>query len=156
MRKAWLAVAALAIMAGPAAATTLLPLDVQGLTRDSTSVVVGRVVAATVLDSQPGVPLTQLTVDIEETLKGGLSGTVVVNNPGFQGAPDLRASDEAVLFIYTRDGTHVLTGLQQGSFKIVSDGRGGKQLERGIPSKDKSTAGSRSVDALITEILSAE
>lgn len=156
MRKALLAAAALAVVAGPAAATTLVPLDVQGLTHHSTSVVLGRIVATTVLDSEPGLPLTQLTVDIDQTLKGTLSGQVIVNNPGFPGAPELGETDEAVLFIFTRDGTHVLTGLQQGSFKIVSDGRGGKQLARGIPSSDKSTAGSRSVDALISEILSAE
>jgi hypothetical protein len=143
------------LAAAPGHATTLLWMDVPDLTRHSTSVVHGTVVAQHTLAEQPGVPLNQVTVEIEDTLKGELQGTVVVVNPGFAGAPAFQDGDELVLFISTRDGTHVITGFQQGSFRIVTDPAGRKVLDRAIPSRDKSLAGVRSVEALLNEIRSA-
>ena len=122
---------------------------------NSTAVVMGRVASQRVLASQPGTSLNQLSFEIDRTLKGDLKGSVVVNNPGFVGAPVFHDGDELVLFLYTRDDTHVITGFQQGSFRIVTDGLGRKVLDRGIPSRDKSIAGVRALDVLLSEILAA-
>ncbi len=145
----------------PTLATTLLWMDVQELTTHSTSVVMGRTVSLETLAAGPGVPLNRITFEISRALKGDLEGTIVVNNPGFPGAPAFNEGDEAVLFLYTRkdtkthEDTHVMTGLQQGSFKIVTDSSGRRVLDRAIPSHQKGIADHRSLDRLVTEILEA-
>lgn len=143
------------LMAAPAFGTTLLWMDVQELTRNSTSVVMGTVVSQRHLTDGPGVPLNQLSFEISRTLKGNLEGIVVVNNPGFPGSPSFDDGDELILFIHTRNDTHVITGLQQGGFRIVTDPTGERVLDRAIPSRRKSIAGHRSVESLVSEILDA-
>ena len=155
MRRAGLILAVVFLATAPVLATTLLWMDVQDLTRNSTSIVMGRVEAQTVLSSGPGVPLTQVLVKIDRSLKGGLEGAVLVNNPGFDGAPVFKEGEEVVLFLFTQGGTHVLTGFPQGSFKIVTDELGRKVLDRALPSKNRSIATIRSVDTLISEIKAA-
>ncbi len=155
MKKAALILGVLLLIAAPVYATTLLWMDVQDLTRNSTSVVTGKVAAQFTLADKPGVTLNQVILEIGEALKGDLAGSVLVNNPGFQGAPVFAEGDELVLFISTRNGTNVITGFQQGSFKIVEDGTGRKVLNRGVPSRDKAIAGTRSVDSLLHAIRNA-
>jgi len=158
MKQTLLVFGILALMAAPALATTLLWMDVPDLTRSSTAVVIGRVIGQTLHADKPGATLTRLQVEITETLKGDLEGTVIINNPGFEGSPAFADGDEAVLFIYTRDGTNVLTGFQQGSFKILTDTAGTKVLDRKIPSRERSLTQQRSLtrtnslDSLVSEI----
>ena len=142
-------------LASPGFATTLLWMDVRELTKNSTSVVMGTAVAQTHLAAGPGVPLHQIRFAISRTLKGSLEGTIVVNNPGFPGAPAFAEGDELILFIHTRNDVHVMTGFHQGSFKIVTDPSGNRVLDRRIPIRQKSFAGDRSVDKLVSEILDA-
>jgi hypothetical protein len=155
MKKTLGILSALMFVSTAAQATTLLWMDVGDLTRNSTSVVQGRVVAQATLSDQPGVALNQVTLDVVETFKGDLRGTVLVNNPGFNGAPAFADGDELILFVCSRSGTNVITGFQQGSFKIVQDAEGGRQLDRGIPLRDKTLRGTRSVEALVNEIRNA-
>jgi hypothetical protein len=103
----------------------------------------------------PGVPLNRITFEISRTLKGDLDGSIVVNNPGFDGAPAFQEGDELILFIHSRNDTHVITGFQQGSFRIVTDTAGNRVIDRRIPSQRKSIAGYRSVDLFVSEILDA-
>jgi hypothetical protein len=142
-------------LASPGFATTLLWMDVQDLTRNSSAVVMGSTVSQSHLTTGPGVPLNQVTFRISRTLKGNLEGTIVVNNPGFPGAPVYVDGDELILFIHSRNNTHVITGFQQGSFKIISDASGSRILDRRIPSLEKSLAGDRSVERLVSEVLDA-
>ena len=95
MSRKFILIGVLLLLAGPSFATTLLWMDVQDLTRNSTAVVMGTVTAQKILASNPGVSLNQMTFEIERTLKGDLQGTVVVNNPGFPGAPTFTDGDEA-------------------------------------------------------------
>lgn len=142
-------------MASPCLATTLAWMDVQALTESSTSVIMGHVVSQRHLTDGPGVSLNQITFAVSRTLKGTLQGSIVVNNPGFPGAPAFAEGDELILFVYTRDGTHVITGFQQGSFRIVSDASGRRVLDRAVPSRRRASAGYRSVERLVSEILDA-
>jgi len=156
MRRAGFLAGVWLLVASNAYATTLLWMDVRGLTKNSTSVVIGTALSQTHLADGPGVPLNRITFEISRTLKGNLEGTVVVNNPGFPGAPAFVEGDECILFIHTRDDIHVITGFQQGSFKISTDASGNRVLDRRIPSRRKSAAGGdRSVDRLVSEILDA-
>ncbi len=156
MKRIALTCALLLCVGTPAVATTLLWMDVADLTRNSTSIIRGTVTQLNVLSAQPGVPLTQVHVKIDTTLKGPLSGEAVISNPGFPGAPVFREGDEVVLFIHSRDGVHVLTGFQQGSFKVVTDEFGRKVLDRPIPSRNKAVQnGLATVEALVAEIKAA-
>ena len=155
MRRAVLVVGLCLLTTSPCLGTTLLWMDVQELTTMSTSVVMGRAISQRLLSAGPGVPLNQISFEISRTLKGDLQGTIVVNNPGFPGAPAFNEGEELILFIYTRNDTHVLTGFQQGSFKIVTDSSGNRVLDRAMPSRQKSLAGHRSVDRFVAEILDA-
>jgi hypothetical protein len=155
MRKAGLLSLLWLLLAAPAFATTLLWMDVQELTRHSNSVVMGTVQSQQDLTTHPGVPLNRMTFEISRTLKGDLEGTIVVDNPGFDGAPAFNEGEELILFIHTRSNTHVITGFQQGSFKIFRDASGNRVLSRGIPSHRTSIAGTRSVDVFVSEILDA-
>jgi hypothetical protein len=155
MKKLLWILGALLLVSAPGYATTLLWMDVHELTRNSTAVVQGTVVAQRTLSEKPGTPLNQVTVEVGETLKGDLEGAVLVNNPGFAGAPSFLEGDELILFVSTRNGTHVITGFQQGTFKIVSNPAGEKVLDRGIPFRDKAMAGVRSLDVLLNEIRNA-
>jgi len=155
MRRTGLLVGLWLLTVAPCLGTTLLWMDVQDLTTKSTSVVMGRATSQRVLTVGPGVPLNQLSFEISRTLKGDLQGTIVVNNPGFPGAPAFNEGEELILFIYTREDTHVLTGFQQGSFRIITDSSGNRVLDRAMPSRRKSLAGHRSVDRLVSEILDA-
>jgi hypothetical protein len=156
MGRAGLIVALWLLLASPCLATTLLWMDVQELTEQSTSVVMGRVMSQTRLAEDPGVALNRIAFEISWTLKGDLQGTILVNNPGFPGAPVFTEGDEVILFLYSRNDTHVITGFQQGSFRIVSDASGRRVLDRTLPSRQRASAGQRSVDRLVSEILDAE
>lgn len=155
MRKAPWILGVLLLLAAPGHATTLLWMDVGDLTRNSTAVLQGTVVAQETLSDLPGVPLNRVTVDVGEAFKGGIEGSVLVNNPGFAGAPVFHVGDELILFVSSRNGSNVITGFQQGSFKIVTRPSGEKVLDRPIPSRDKALSGVRSVDALVDEIRGA-
>jgi len=69
MKRLLLILGALLLAAGPAAATTLLWMDVGDLTRNSTSVVRGTVTAQSTLAEKPGAPLNRVTLEVEEALK---------------------------------------------------------------------------------------
>jgi len=155
MRKAPWILGVLLLLAAPGYATTLLWMDVADLTRYSTAVLQGTVAAQNTLSDLPGVPLHQVTVQVGEALKGEIEGSVLVNNPGFAGAPVFQVGDEVILFVTSRNGSNVITGFQQGSFKILTKPSGEKVLDRPIPSRDKALSGVRSVDVLVGEIRGA-
>ncbi|MFN7951336.1 MAG: hypothetical protein U0610_06400 [bacterium] len=154
MRRAWLALVALWV-ATPAFATTMVALDVGQLARHSNAVVIGKVGDVHVQADKPGVPLTRAIVHVSESLRGDLSGDVEVLSPGFPGSPSFASGDELVLFITSRDGLNVLTGYQQGHFRVLHDKDGNRVLDRALPTHDRAAAGSRSLDDLIRLVRAA-
>lgn len=154
MRRAWVGLAAL-LLATPALATTLVPLDVGQLARYSSAVVIGKVSDVQVQSDKPGVALTRALVHVDQALRGSLAGDVEVLSPGFSGAPSFASGDELVLFITSRDGVNVLTGYAQGRFGILRDKNGNRVLDRALPTHDRSLAGSRSLDDLIRLVRAA-
>jgi len=128
----------------------MLTLDVDQLTHNSSEIVLADVTSVEVLADQPGVPLTKLTVDVAESLKGSLSGSVEILSPGFPGAPAFASGEQLVLFLHSADGVHVLTGFQQGRFGVRADG----SLDRAIPGAQR-TAGENTLDELVRAIQAA-
>ncbi len=151
MRKVFLAAAAMVALAVPSHALTMLRLDVDQLARYSSAVVVAEVQSIEVIADEPGVPLTKVTVDVAESLKGDLTGETVLLSPGLPGAPDFAAGETLVLFIHSADGVHVLTGFQQGHFRVLADG---ETLDRAVPGLGRS-ADATSLQALTAAVEAA-
>jgi hypothetical protein len=133
-------VAALAIalaLAAPASATVLVPADLGTLARSAVAIVHGRVVDVRPewVDGRRRIE-TVVTLDVEDSLKGGLSGTITFKVPGgvmgryrsvLVGAPSFGRGDEVVLFLGARPpALPYLLGLGQGVFRVLRDPRTGR------------------------------
>ena len=90
--------------------------------------------------------ITAVTVDITETLKGGISGQIEVLLPGgvdmsrqvpigmtFPGAPQMQPNEDVFLFL-THDadaGGYIVSGFAQGKFSIVTQ-QGQRMISRDL------------------------
>jgi hypothetical protein len=120
-----------AVVARPQA-TTILPADLQELTRSAGAIVRGRVSDARAQWTQDRRSIeTIVTLDVEATLKGSLAAPVRFSVPGgtlgryrriLVGAPELAANDRVFVFL-TWQGPEMpyLVGLGQGVFRVVTD-----------------------------------
>lgn len=134
LRFRWFLALGLAV-AGVAQATTMLALDVAGLSGSSDAVVrarVGQVSARWTRDRARIVTDVELTV--LDAWKGTASGKIVVTQPGGEvgdigqrvdGAAAFVAGEEVVLFLEARGGAFTVAGMAQGRFKVerASDGQ---------------------------------
>ena len=120
-------------------ATTLLRLDLDDLTTESSAVVYGRIVASRV-EWNPGRTLiyTVYTVEPMEYLKGRLGPVFELYEPGgtldglqmsVAGVPALSVGQEAILFVWTDPhGQHQVTGFEQGAFPVRADPQTGLRI----------------------------
>jgi hypothetical protein len=119
-----------------ASATVLLPGDLAELSKSAGAIVRGRVVStrAEWTDGRRRIE-TIVTLAVDETYKGDLSGIVSIAVPGGVlgryrsvtiGAPRFSSGDEVVLFLGVRPPSmpYVL-GLGQGVFRVQRDARTG-------------------------------
>lgn len=130
----WLALAAL-LLAPVASATTLLAEDLASLTRSSTAVVRGTVVASTARwTADKARIVTETTLSVRERWKGEAGATVVVQQPGGEvgevgqlvhGVARFRPGEEVVVFLEARGPRFLVTGMLQGKFLVErsSDGK---------------------------------
>ncbi|MCI0588371.1 MAG: hypothetical protein L0323_16190 [Planctomycetes bacterium] len=130
------------LLAGAAAATTVQKLDVAGLTRLATNVVVGRVEGAEQATTPDGgLIVTSTSVTVAAHWKGTTdSASLVVQTPGGRignfamevpGSPSLRQGDTVLLFLERNpDGTFGVISLAQGSFRVIAGPRGTLFVER--------------------------
>jgi len=131
------AVASFLWLAAPSAqAATMRYADVSALTQHSDVVVRGRIVDADVyLDESNGHITTRWTLAVEESLKGGVTGTVSFTQWGGQldgvieripGDATFTMNEHAVVFLRVgEEGGLFLTALAQSKFAIIdqdSDG----------------------------------
>ncbi len=126
----------LALLAvGVAQATTLVFLDVAGLTRSSTLVVRAKVrTVAARWTKDGGRIMTDAVMDVTETWKGTPTRELVVIQPGGEvgdvgqivhGTVRFTPGEDVVVFLEPRGDRYLLTGMVQGRFKVEtsSDGR---------------------------------
>jgi hypothetical protein len=118
----------LLVLSPLASATTVLRADVPALTRHSDAIVRGRVV--TLQSHWTGDKrriVTDVTVQVEETLKGEPAQTVTIRQPGgivgdvgqkVSGLAAFHPGEEVVVFLERRGPVHVVTGLAQGKFHL--------------------------------------
>jgi len=118
----------LLVLSPVALATTVLRADVPSLTLHSDDIVRGRVL--TLQSHWTGDKLrivTDVTVQVEETLKGRPAKTVTIRQPGgivgdvgqkVSGLAAFKPGEEVVVFLERRGPVHVVTGLAQGKFHL--------------------------------------
>ena len=127
-----------------AGATTLVRLDLDDLTGESSAVVYGKVTASRVEWNQARTLIyTVYTVEPTEYLKGRLGPMFELYEPGgtldgiqlsVGGVPSFSVGQEAVLFVWTdRQGQHQVTGFEQGAFPVRADPQTGlKVVDRAV------------------------
>lgn len=127
-----------------AGATTLVRLDLDDLTGESSAVVYGKILASRVEWNQSRTMIyTVYTVVPVEYLKGRLGPTFELYEPGgtldgiqlsVVGVPSFSVGQEAVLFVWTDPrGQHQVTGFEQGVFPVRTDSQTGlKVVDRAV------------------------
>ena len=123
------------LLAATAWATTLLALDVPGLTRMSDAVVRGTVVRVEPRLSGDGARImTDAEIQVSEVLKGAPGPVAIAMQPGGEvgdvgqrvdGVARFTVGEEVVAFLEARGGRWLVTGMVQGKFRVErsSDGR---------------------------------
>jgi len=135
----------LGLIAPPVRATQVILLDTPTLTRGSRDIVVGRVAATRSYWNATRTKIyTDVTVEVEEALKGGAAGTLTLTQLGgtvdgahydVPGSPTFVAGEEALLFVWRGpSGRAQVNGLSQGKFDIRVDPASGEKLvQRSLP-----------------------
>jgi hypothetical protein len=124
-------VSALMLCSWRAGATVLVPADLGELAREAGAIVRGRVAATETRWSGGRRAIeTVVTIEVEESLKGPLGGTVQFIVPGgtlgryrslFVGAPQFAAEERVVVFLGWRGPSYpYLLGLGQGVFRVAA------------------------------------
>ena len=127
-RSCWLALV-VAVYAAAASATMFVPMPVEELASSSQAVVIGTVVRLTSVRSHTGVVSTLVQLDVEEVVKGALSGPVITLKEdggvvGDQrevvfGTPRFRIGEHVLLFLTVRrDGSLRTNHLSLGKFRL--------------------------------------
>jgi hypothetical protein len=137
----WLVLPLLAIAA---IATTVKPMSIERLTRASSDIVLAHAEAQwTEWNAKRTMLHTYTRFRVGRALKGGKSATLVVRQMGgradgieqkVSGVRTWRVGEEAVLFLRPskeQPGTHVVTGLMQGDFRIQRE-RGEAYVNNGV------------------------
>lgn len=121
------------LCAPPAAATTIVEMDLHAMSTEADLVVTGRCVEVASLWLR-GELVTRITVDIEETFKGEATSPVKVIVPGgfdanrkipiasvVPGAPEIDHGEALLLFLSPEDtdGYRRIIGFAQGKFRLV-------------------------------------
>lgn len=144
--RASLIVAALALLAATAWATTAIRMSNADLASEADLIVIGRgVESRTAWVGR--VLVTYVTVSVTESLKGTSGETITVALPGgidanrkfpiamtYAGAPAIRSNEDVFLFLgHDSDlGAYTVLGFAQGKFSIVSDAQGAQYVTRDL------------------------
>lgn len=139
MMKTTILLLVLCVMGLSARATTLVRLDLDDLTGESSAVVYGKIAASRVeWNSSRTLIYTVYTVEPMEYLKGRLGPVFELYEPGgtldglqmsVAGVPAFSVGQEAILFVWTDPhGQHQVTGFEQGAFRVRADPQTGLRI----------------------------
>ncbi len=114
--------------AAQANATTLLALDVPGLTKSSTVIVRATVKSVEARWTKDGARImTDAVMEVSESWKGKPAKVITVMQPGgivgdigqiVHGTVKFAVGDEVVVFLEPRGERYLLTGMLQGTFRV--------------------------------------
>lgn len=140
----------------PALATVLVAADLSELVTSARAIVHGRVVAAVPqwLEGRRGIE-TLVTLEVEDSLKGGASREVTFRVPGGQmgpyrslmpGAPSFSEGDDIIVFLGgTGPAIPHLVGFSQGVYRVLDDDEIGRTVSAGVPLATSASAARRPV-----------
>jgi hypothetical protein len=139
-------------------ATTIVPVSVERLTRESTHIVEAQASQSwSQWNPQHSLIFTYTRFQVARALKGQAPTTIVVKQPGgsaegytqkVAGVRHWRSGDQAVLFLRPSqelDGTLEVTGLMQGNFIVHKNGTGETMVSNGVPDVSTYQASSNAV-----------
>ena len=131
-------------IAGASLATTVVHMDTRALVQRSHDIVIGTVEGSrSYWNADHTRILTEVTVNVSESLKGEGPGRLVLTQLGgeldgmryhIEGSPRFARGEEALLFVW-RDpqGRAQVNGLAQGKFEIGRDAGGTRVVQRATP-----------------------
>ena len=139
-------------------ATTIVPVSVERLTRESSHIVEGQALESwSQWNPQHSLIFTYTRFQVARALKGQAPVTIVVKQPGgsaegytqkIAGVRHWKAGDQAVLFLrpsQEMDGTLEVTGLMQGNFLVHKSDTGEIMVSNGVPDVSAYQAASNAV-----------
>ena len=131
-------VAVLALVAGPARATTFVGVRERTLARAADAIVIGTVEHIETVAGSDGTISTLITLHVEESVKGQVERRLTLKEPGgtiggrtlwIAGAPRFRTGERQLLFLSAAaDGTARTTALGMGQFVLRPHPRTGATL----------------------------
>src|SRR3989442_4929814 len=137
-RRSLAPLAVLAMLAGPARATTFVGVSERILARAAGAIVIGTVEQIETVAGADGAISTLVTLDVEEAVKGHVERRLTLKEPGgsiggrmlwIAGAPRFRTGERQLLFLSAAaDGTARTTALGMGQFVLRSHPRTGAML----------------------------
>src|SRR2546425_935082 len=137
-RRSLAPLAVLAMLAGPARATTFVGVSERILARAADAIVIGTVEQIETVTGADGTISTLVTLDVEEALKGHVERRLTLKQPGgsiggralwIAGGPRFRTGERQLLFLSAAaDGTARTTALGMGQFVLRPHPRTGDVL----------------------------
>ncbi|MFB3916758.1 MAG: hypothetical protein ACE14M_08515 [Terriglobales bacterium] len=144
----------LALASATAKATTVIPMSVEELTHAAKAIVEATATSSwSQWNPQHTMIVTYTRFTVSKTLKGSVPAEIVVKQPGGivgnqgQKVPGVRqflAGENVLLYLQPsgdNDGTHVVTGLVQGNFRIYKTAAGVTAVTNGMPGVSRLRAG---------------
>ncbi len=140
--RAVVAALVLPVLAGVASATTMMKLDLAGLTQRADTVIAGHVTdSQAAWTSDHNAIYTDVTIVVERSLAGSFTAgqTVTVRSEGgvvdgigmrVYGAAGFAKNEEVVVFLEQRAGHRYVVGMAQGKLIVTTDASGVKRLHR--------------------------
>jgi len=145
IRAAFVAAVVLAsLVSVSASATTMMKLDLAGLTQRADTVVAGHVTdSQAAWTSDHSAIYTDVTIVVERSLAGSFTAgqTVTVRSEGgtidgvgmrVYGAAGFAKNEEVVVFLEQRAGHRYVVGMAQGKLLVTTDASGVKRLHRNL------------------------
>src|SRR5438046_7202133 len=137
-RRSLAPLAVLAMLAGPARATTFVGVSERILARAADAIVIGTVEQIETVAGADGTISTLVTLDVEEAVKGHVERRLTLKQPGggiggrtlwIAGGPRFRTGERQLLFLSAAaDGTARTTALGMGQFVLRPHPRTGATL----------------------------
>src|SRR6266702_7592218 len=137
-RRSLAPLAVLAMLAGPARATTFVGVSERTLARAADAIVIGTVAQIETVAGADGTISTLVTLDVEASVKGHAERRLTLKEPGgsiggralwIAGAPRFRTGERQLLFLSAAaDGTAHTTALGMGQFVLRPHPRTGATL----------------------------
>ena len=139
-------------LTAPARASKVRPMDLEEMTERAGRIISGRCLRVrAVEESGIGLPATEVTFQVDRTLKGKAGDLLTIRQPAslpgagearILGLPRFRPGEEVILFLYGESASGLTSpvGLGQGKFTVFTDkagrrwavnGHGNRNLSRG-------------------------